>query len=115
VTRSGSVLTRDREDGRRDIPTRRVEEESVTDAVSSLLVDAMGDLAPASLLGWVRNIVAGPVAGYEWPTPQAHFAVWHCEAPADLQPEGGWLAAGRVESELGQRHWWPLGGHLGLR
>jgi hypothetical protein len=115
VTRSGAVLTRARGDGRRDIPTRRVGEEPVAHAVRSLLVDTMGDLAPARLLGWVRNVVEGPVEVYEWPTPEAHFAVWHCEAPAALQPEGRWLEAGRVESQLGRRHWWPLGGQLGLR
>jgi hypothetical protein len=83
--------------------------------VRSLLLHAMGDLAPASWLGWVRNVVEGSVDGYEWPTPEAHFAVWHCEAPPGLAPEGRWLEAGQSGPQLGQRHWWPLARQLGVR
>lgn len=67
---------------------------------------------PTTLLGYVRNVVTAPDSTYEWPTPEAHFVVWHCPVPQEHPVGGTWLGWAGAEAELGQRHWWPLAAHL---
>ncbi|MFK4790139.1 NUDIX hydrolase [Microbacterium sp. ZW T5_56] len=104
VRRGGEVYCTPREDGRQDIPTRQV---PVNDPHGSATVARLATelgIAPESLrpLGFVRNIVSPPALDYPWPMPLAHFAVWtSAEQPTG---PGLWVA----ESELRDRHWYPL-------
>ncbi|GAA1240521.1 hypothetical protein GCM10009657_15380 [Oryzihumus leptocrescens] len=59
----------------------------------------------------MRNDERVPEA-YPWPTPVAHFAVWHCELPPDCDVDGGWLDVGEARPLVGERHWWPVASHL---
>ena len=116
VSRRGAVLARRRADGRgSDIPSRSVKDGSVEHTLQSVLAGVPPEVGAAKLLGWVRNVVDAPGEGYPWPTPEAYFVVWHCEVAPDAFPEGDWLEAGEVEVHLGERHWWPLAAHVGIR
>ena len=77
-----------------------------------LVVQAVGTEQPASLLGFVRNVVVDPPDDYPWPSPEAYFTVWHCTWPVDGEPSGTWLDAREASAELGKRHWWPLAAHV---
>lgn len=104
------LLVVDRGDGGGpDLPTRKVHTgEDPEEALGALCTDLGVVSAGASLLGYVRNVVRVPDADYAWPTPHACFAVFAVpEGPRP--PSGGWwLAPPGQESELGERHWWPL-------
>jgi hypothetical protein len=80
--------------------------------VNGLLRGAVGSARRASLLGYVRNIVRQPSSSYAWPVPEAYFAVWHCEAPADCPGQGQWLSGPAAQAQLAHRHWWPLASHV---
>jgi len=115
ATRGGAVLTRRRADGRGcDIPAQPVKDESVEPTLQSVLAGVAPEVGAARLLGWVRNVVDAPDQGYPWPTPDAYFAVWHCEVAPASDPEGEWLQPGEAEAHLGERHWWPLAAHVGV-
>lgn len=112
VTRAGRILTVPRADGRGlDLPTRPVGDGDVDGCVQTLMLEAVGRVHP-TLLGWVRNVVPGDPDGYPWPLPKAHFAVWHCQVPADGDPRGTWLDGPEAQTHLGGRHWWPLAAHV---
>ena len=113
VTRDRQVLTLPRPDGSGlDLPTRRVGDEGVDASLQALLADTLGDPGPAELLGYVRNVVADGGAGYPWPVPHAHFAVWRCVLPAGAAVVGEWVGPDRAGRELAERHWWPLAAHV---
>jgi hypothetical protein len=113
VTRNGQVLVEPRADGRGlDIPSLRVGHMAVDECLRALMVRSLGDIRPAVLLGYVRNVVDDAPESYPWPAPHAHFAVWHCEAPADVDGHGEWLDLRAGEAQLGDRHWWPLAAHV---
>lgn len=98
----------ERADGRGlDLPTRPVTDgEHPSDAVRALAHDLGVRSERASLLGYVRNVVREPDAGYPWPVPTACFALF--VLPASGLAGGLWLPAARQPGELGERHWWPL-------
>ncbi len=110
ATREGEVFTVPRADGNGlDIPTRRVGSAAPEKCVETLLVSALGRVHPTVFLGYVRNVVNESTDDYEWPVPDAYFAVWHCDLPADCEvAEGHWLGAREAKRRLGDRHWWPL-------
>lgn len=111
VTRENSILVEARSDGRGlDIPTRRVRDGEWEEQVEDLLRHAGVAIQPR-LLGFVRNHVPGAPEGYPWPSPHAHFAVWHCPLPAQRDAPGTWLNAADAETHLSERHWWPLAAH----
>lgn len=114
VTRRGELLTVPRADGRGlDIPSRRVGHGDAVEAcVQRLLRSALGSVPPAVLVGYVRNVVDQPTGDYPWPTPVAHFGVWHCELPAHCEVGGRWLDAGEATSLVAERHWWPIAAHV---
>lgn len=112
VMRERKVLAVHRADGRGlDIPTLLVEDGAVDDSLQALVVRVLGKEHPTELLGYVRNTVPGSPADYPWPSPQAHFAVWHCASPIDREIRGVWLEMSEAEALLGDRHWWPLAAH----
>jgi hypothetical protein len=109
ATRDGRVLTVARADGGGpDLPTLAIDGGDVEATLRMLLLRTLGTVRPASMLGYVRNVVADPPDDYPWPSPYAHFVVWHCHVPADLDPVGVWLERTGAETHLGTRHWWPL-------
>ena len=113
VTRGGRVLAVPRPDGRGlDIPTRAMVGGAPEASLRSLVVAALGDVHPTTLLGYVRNVVPTPPEDYPWPSPDAYFVVWHCALPAGVDVGGEWLDSGRAEAHLGDRHWWPLAATL---
>ena len=116
ATRQDEILARPRHDDKGlDIPTVTVGGSVVEDCLSRLIVSALGSLQPATLLGYVRNTVEGLAGNYPWPVPEAYFAVWRCEVPADCEAQGRWLQPNSAQVELNERHWWPLAAHaLGL-
>lgn len=113
VTRGDHILVEARPDGRGlDIPTRAVRDGAWEEALEDLLRRTVPDgCRRPRLLGYVRNDVPGAPDGYPWPTPHAHFVVWHCRLPADRDAAGAWLDTVRAEAELRERHWWPLAAH----
>ncbi len=112
VTHGSRVLVEARSDGRGlDIPTRRVRDGEWEESVEGLLGQTVGKDCHPRLLGYVRNHVAGAPDDYLWPSPHAHFAVWHHLLPAHQDAPGMWLDAADAEAELRDRHWWPLAAH----
>lgn len=125
---AGSVLVVQRPDGGLDLPSRTVERPDLTDpevrarsfgarsgsspvveAVRELQLHAVGTASATTLVGYVRNTVPQPQAGYPWPAPRACFAVFHREVDAGVPFGGGhWLALDEAADHLDQRHWWPL-------
>ena len=75
-------------------------------------MDVLGSVQPTRLVGYVRNVVPEAPDDYPWPSPCAHFAVWHCRLPEDVEPAGVWLDAASAGTEMGARHWWPLAAHV---
>ena len=113
ATRDGKVFTVPRADGKGlDIPTLPVGEGGAVSSLQALMVGVLGGAHPTVLLGYVRNVVPGAPDDYPWPSPDAHFAVWHCAVPVDCEPRGVWLDAYEAESQLRDRHWWPLAAHV---
>lgn len=113
ITRGKEILTEARADGGGpDIPSLRVCSGTVEENMEALLVRVLGAVYPATLLGYVRNVVHEAPDDYPWPSPVAHFAVWRCTYTGDLGAHGLWLDAAEAEAELGNRHWWPLAAHL---
>jgi hypothetical protein len=99
VARAGS--------GKLDLPTRTVAHlDDGRTAVEHLALEILGKPTEVTLVGYVRNVVESPDAGYPWPTPLAHFSVW--EAVGEPAIEGVWLSAVEPDSPLRDRHWWPL-------
>ena len=112
VTAGSSILVEDRPDGRGlDIPTGRVHDGAWEEPVQQLLRRTVGSHHPSRLLGYVRNTVPAAPTDYPWPSPYAHFAVWHCALPTHPDAPGTWLDAIQADAELGDRHWWPLAAH----
>lgn len=92
---------------RLDLPTRRVPASDDGRAtLESLLLEVLGRPAEASLVGYVRNVVDAPDAGYPWPTPLAHFCVW--QVVGEPVVDGRWISIDHPDSALRDRHWWPL-------
>lgn len=111
ATRGDDILTIVRDDGQGlDIPSARVGDSPVEEALAALVLSALGAPQPATLLGYVKNVVTEPADDYPWPVPDAHFAVWHIRAERSLS--GRWLPAHAARRELGERHWWPLAAHV---
>lgn len=107
VTSPAGILTIHEPDGRLGIPTARVADDPQTSVVALTRAHLVGEHTPLAI-GYVRNHVPGPAAGYPWPTPFAHFAVWHCAVGSDEARQGSWLELPRARAALGERHWWPL-------
>ena len=113
ATRDGRVLVAPRPDGRGlDLPTLHVGTMGVQERVRALLLEALGDVHPVALLGYVHNVVPEATGDYPWPAPDAYFSVWHSRLPTDADVGGVWLDAVDAEAHLGDRHWWPLAAHL---
>lgn len=113
ASRDGKVFTVPRADGKGlDLPTLPVGDGTAHGCLQALMAQVVGSAHPAVLLGYVRNVVPDAPADYPWPSPEAHFAVWHCAVPAACEPRGTWLDAAEAESQLGERHWWPLAAHV---
>jgi hypothetical protein len=109
VTRGRQILTVPRSDGQGlDIPSRRVDGPDPRGMLRALMSDVLGAQFAAELVGYVHNVVPTPTGDYPWPVPNAYFAVWRCEVPADCEPTGRWLAGSDAPAELRERHWWPL-------
>lgn len=109
VVREGrSLLLTDRADGSGvDLPSRAVAaEESARDALHLLCEDLGARAVGAHLLGYVRNVVRTPDAGYPWPVPFACFAVF--TVPVAEVLVGTWCPPESQQEQLGERHWWPL-------
>jgi hypothetical protein len=112
ATRDGRVLTGARPDGAGlDIPTLRVVDGTAEAGLQALVTQTLGRAHPTTLLGYVRNVVPDPSDDYPWPSPEAHFAVWTCEVPPGVDPDGVWLDASEAKAHLADRHWWPLAAH----
>lgn len=74
LLRGPDLLVVERPDGGTDLPSRRVVDDSVTNALGELageLVDHRAALAPR-LVGYVRNTVPTPDADYPWQIGRAH-------------------------------------------
>lgn len=109
ATHERKILVVPRADGRGlDLPFMRVDGRPVDACVRSLTVDTFGAAEPARLLGFVRNVVHDAPDTYPWPTPYAHFVVWHCHRAMDTTEQGVWLDEAEAECALATRHWWPL-------
>lgn len=95
------------ESGRLDLPMLvvGVDDEHGIATISSLAQDVTGTADGLSFEGAVRNVVGSPQAGYNWPTPHAHFGVW--SSANEPTVDGTWVALGAA-SELRDRHWYPL-------
>lgn len=98
--------------GGMDIPTLSVADDVPELALEALLVEVLGDVRPATLLGYVRNVVNDAPGDYPWPAPDAYFVVWHCREAADVHANGVWLDRGQAKAQLRNRHWWPLGAYV---
>jgi hypothetical protein len=108
VTAGTAILAVERDDGRGlDIPSSVVTSD-VASALHHLRSTVLTGTGSPRLLGFVRNVVSAASPDYPWPTPVAHFAVWHCRAPKDAAARGRWLEVDEAEARLGGRHWWPL-------
>lgn len=111
LVRGQDLLVVERSDSGWDLPSRAVRDQTPAEALAALVEDVMGlpiSLSP-TLLGYVRNTVPSPDPGYPWPVPKACFAVYSDRlAQGDEPSHATWLALDRAESELSQRHWWPL-------
>lgn len=113
ATRHRQVLAVPRANGRGlDIPTLRVGDGAVEDCLRTLMVHTLGGVHTPTFLGYVRNVVQEAPDDYPWPTPHAHFSVWHCAVPRECDPRGVWLDDADAETHLRDRHWWPLAMHL---
>lgn len=108
VRRDGTVFCTPRDDGRLDLPTRRVSGDDPDGSVTArrLVRDVLGPGARPSPVGYVRNVVPAPDDDYPWPVPVAHFTVW--EAVGEPVRDGRWVDVSVGSSVLGTRHWWPL-------
>ena len=103
-----SLLLTERTDGRgADLPSRAVAaDETAHDALHLLCEDLGAPAVGAQLLGYVRNVVRAPGAGYPWPVPFACFALF--TVPVSKVVVGTWCPPEVQQAELGERHWWPL-------
>lgn len=108
VRRGDALFCTRRDDGRLDLPTRAVPPDDPDGALTAagLAGDVLGSGARAVPVGFVRNVVDAPGAGYPWPVPLAHFTVW--SAAGTPQVAGVWLDADEAGTALADRHWWPL-------
>ncbi len=98
--------------GKLDLPTRRVPGLDDGRSTAELLAaDVLGRPADVTLVGFVRNVVDAPGAGYPWPTPTAHFSVW--AAHGEPTVDGQWLSLTDRGGPLHDRHWWPIARHAG--
>ena len=109
LRREGEVFCVPRaETGDLDLPTRRVlaGDEGGKASAARLARETLGVAVVPVQVGFVRNVVERPAAGYAWPIPLAHFTVW----AADGEPaiNGTWVDAATARSPLAQRHWFPL-------
>ncbi|WP_157606228.1 MULTISPECIES: DUF4031 domain-containing protein [unclassified Phycicoccus] len=115
LLRGPDLLVVERPDGGADLPSRRVGDGSVPEAVGELVRELLGSpaaLAP-HLVGYVRNTVPTPDDGYPWPTPKACFAVFADRIlESDDASVGTWRGWSDATAELSGRHWWPLVDHL---
>ncbi len=102
------LLVTSRADGAgADLPMRTVATgRSAADTLTALAGDLGLPDHGARLLGYVRNVVRMPDAGYPWPVPFACFALF--ALPSTRAVMGTWCPPHAQEAELGQRHWWPL-------
>ncbi|MCC2336647.1 NUDIX hydrolase [Cellulomonas wangsupingiae] len=105
-----AVFCARRDDGRLDLPTRAVPADDPDGSATAarLASDVLGPGARPVPVGFVRNVVPVPRAGYPWPTPLAHFTVW--SATGRPLCEGDWCDVRDPGSVLRDRHWWPLTG-----
>lgn len=110
VRSAGAMLVVERADGRGlDLPTRTVGDGEIAQDALWALGNDLGVLAEgATLLGYVRNVVAHPDSTYPWPTPTACFALFEFTAPGLADVAGTWLPSASLAAELGDRHWWAL-------
>ncbi|WP_239073185.1 NUDIX hydrolase [Sediminihabitans luteus] len=106
LERDGEVFCVPREDGatRLDLPTRVVGALDPQVVADALAREVVGHGARPELLGYVRNVVTTPDAGYPWPAPLAHFTVWAVRGVPAVA--GTWVPV----HDLRERHWWPLVG-----
>jgi hypothetical protein len=115
LRRGSDLLIVERPDGGLDLPSRRVGDGSVSEALGGLVQDLSGSptALAARLVGYVRNTVLAPDADYPWPTPKACFAVFADRIlESDDVAVGAWHRLSDAATELSGRHWWPLVDHL---
>ena len=62
-------------------------------------------------IGYVRNVVPHPDAGYPHPAPWAHVPVFTIGEGAEPTAEGTWVTLDSARSDLSTRHWWPIVEH----
>lgn len=106
VRRGSELFCTRRDDGRLDLPTRRVppgdpDGRLTATALAQVVLGAAAEPGP---VGFVRNVVPSGDSGYPWPVPLAHFTVWATAGRPVV--DGVWLDA--ADDVLRGRHWWPL-------
>jgi hypothetical protein len=62
-------------------------------------------------IGYVRNVVPRPDAGYPYPAPWAHVPVFTIGEEAEPAAEGRWVTLDAARPDLSTRHWWPIVEH----
>lgn len=108
VVRGAELFCVPRDDGRTDLPTRRVAPgEAPHEEAHALAAAVLGPGAEVRAWGYVRNLVLDLGADYPWPTPVACFSVWRPTTDGVPVVPGVWCG----QAEMGERHWWPLAEH----
>jgi hypothetical protein len=110
LVRGPDLFVVERAGGGWDLPATPVDGGAPRTALASLVAELVdGSTGSPTLLGYVRNTVPTPEAGYPWPVPKACFAVYSSSpVGAEVVATGRWLSPTQAGSELAQRHWWPL-------
>jgi hypothetical protein len=62
-------------------------------------------------IGYVRNVVPYPDAGYPHPAPLAHIPVFVADKRAGPVADGTWVTLDAARPDLHVRHWWPIVEH----
>ncbi|WP_050671496.1 hypothetical protein [Luteipulveratus halotolerans] len=96
-----------------DLPTQPLgrdgERMTPGDGLTKLLRTTVGrDGATTHCVGYVRNVVPEPDAGYPHPVPYAHVPVFTVEGAAAPVVDGEWLTLDGARPDLDVRHWWPI-------
>ena len=99
-----------------DLPTRfldpELERPDPASGVRKLVQEVLGRQdVTTRCVGYVRNVVPAPDAGYAYPTPLAHVPVLAVDGVADPVVDGEWLDLESARDTLSTRHWWPVVEH----
>ena len=96
-----------------DLPTQFLgpdgERMSPRDGLKRLLRTTVGrDDVTTHCVGYVRNVVPEPDAGYPHPVPHAHVPVFATDDAPNPVVDGEWVSLDGARDELSVRHWWPI-------